>query len=188
MKHRCGYRFDCLCSCRPNGNAANDDAAMIARLFAARFRPHANPKDGNTVLSELISALQKFASKTQPHREARLDSKRLADIESQTSRTETQQRCNVTPAGTHRFRPRVPLNGPPAPPLALTPLLACDPQTDTKILWHIAKHAPQLRRWLIANPRADAALLEYVSQAGGPGVKEAFDVLFASFERINAKR
>ncbi|WP_338071668.1 hypothetical protein [Bifidobacterium apri] len=45
-------------------------------------------------------------------------------------------------------------------------------------LWLIAREYPHLRKWLIANPKADAALLEYVSQAGGPGVREAFDILF----------
>lgn len=66
---------------------------------------------------------------------------------------------------------------PPQPPLALTPAVACDPQTDMDVLWHIAREAPELRRWLAANPKADAALLEYVAQAGGPGVKEALTVL-----------
>ncbi|MCH9274814.1 hypothetical protein JS533_000725 [Bifidobacterium amazonense] len=66
---------------------------------------------------------------------------------------------------------------PPAPPIALTPLLACDPATDPDILWHIAREAPELRRWLVANPNADAALLEYVAQTGGPGVNAALTVL-----------
>ncbi|RBP97280.1 hypothetical protein CRD60_07575 [Bifidobacterium aemilianum] len=67
---------------------------------------------------------------------------------------------------------------PPEPPLELTPLLACSPDTDPEILWFIARQAPQLRRWLVANPRADASLLEYVSQAGGPGLDTAFSILF----------
>ncbi|MCH4209876.1 hypothetical protein [Bifidobacterium sp.] len=70
-------------------------------------------------------------------------------------------------------------NEPPQPPLALTPLVACSSEDDD-VLWHIAREAPELRRWLIANPRADANLLEYVAQAGGPGVKEGFEVLFES--------
>ena len=69
---------------------------------------------------------------------------------------------------------------PPAPPILLTPLVACDPDTDPQVLWHIARHAPELRRWLPANPAADAALLEYVAQAGGPGVREALTVLLDS--------
>lgn len=70
--------------------------------------------------------------------------------------------------------------GPPAPPIRLTPLVACDPDTDTDVLWHIAREAPELRRWLAANPKADAALLEYVAQRGGPGVKAALTVLLES--------
>lgn len=71
-----------------------------------------------------------------------------------------------------------PVGPPPAPPIRYTPTLACDPATDMGTLWQIARNHPHLRRWLIANPRADAEILEYVAQAGGPGVKEAFDVLF----------
>ena len=70
--------------------------------------------------------------------------------------------------------------GPPAPPIRLTPLVACDPDTDMDVLWHIAREAPELRRWLAANPTADAALLEYVAQRGGPGVKAALTVLLES--------
>lgn len=79
---------------------------------------------------------------------------------------------------------RRPGGDPPKPPLALTPRVACDPDTDEDILWHIARQAPELRRWLIANPAASAELLEYVSQAGGPGVARAFRVLFESMEAL----
>lgn len=67
---------------------------------------------------------------------------------------------------------------PPPPPLVVTPAMACDPDTDMPTLWLIAREHPHLRKWLIANPKADAALLEYVSQAGGPGVRDAFGILF----------
>jgi hypothetical protein len=60
-------------------------------------------------------------------------------------------------------------------------LLACE-TADEDILWHIAHEAPELRRWLVANPHADALLLEYVAQASGPGVNEAFHVFFASMD------
>ena len=66
---------------------------------------------------------------------------------------------------------------PPPPPLRLSPLLACDPATAPEVLWFIAEHEPELRRWLVANPSADAALLEYVAQAGGPGVNRALTIL-----------
>lgn len=65
----------------------------------------------------------------------------------------------------------------PPPPLRLSPLLACDPATAPEVLWFIAEHEPELRRWLVANPSADAALLEYVAQAGGPGVNRALTIL-----------
>lgn len=71
---------------------------------------------------------------------------------------------------------------PPEPPLKLTPAIACDPHTAGEVLWYIARHVPELRRWLVANPRADASLLEYVSQAGGPGVREALELLLESME------
>lgn len=71
---------------------------------------------------------------------------------------------------------------PPPPPLELTPLVAASPETDPEVLWHIARTAPELRRWLVANPRADAALLEHVSQAGGPGVRRALTVLLTSLD------
>nr|WP_318643736.1 hypothetical protein [Bifidobacterium platyrrhinorum] len=77
---------------------------------------------------------------------------------------------------------------PPAPPLELTPLVAADPATGMDVLWHIARTAPELRRWLVANPNADAALLEYVSQAGGPGVKRALTVLLDSLDSRQARR
>lgn len=75
-----------------------------------------------------------------------------------------------------RFYPGSPV---PEPPLKLTPLLATDPHADSDILWYIARNAPHLRKWLIANESASPELLEFVSQSGGPGVKEAFEVLFS---------
>lgn len=74
------------------------------------------------------------------------------------------------------------MTAPPSPPIRLTPAVAVSPDTPPEILWHIAQHAPELRRWLVANPRADAILLEYISQAGGPGVKQALEVLLESLE------
>ena len=66
---------------------------------------------------------------------------------------------------------------PPEPPLVPTALMATDPETDPSILWAIAREEPQLRRWLVANPAASPALLEAVSQLGGPGVRRALEVL-----------
>ena len=71
---------------------------------------------------------------------------------------------------------------PPEPPVRLTPTVASDPDTPTEILWHIARHAPHLRKWVVANRAADANLLEYISQQGGPGVRETLQMLFDSLE------
>ena len=60
------------------------------------------------------------------------------------------------------------MTAPPEPPIRLTPAVACSPDTDVAVLWHIAYHVPELRKWLVANPKADAPLLELVSQRGGP--------------------
>ena len=76
---------------------------------------------------------------------------------------------------------------PPAPPLALTPALAADPETSAEILWRIARDEPELRQWLVINPNADAGLLEYVSQAGGPGVRRALDVLLESLDALESE-
>ena len=85
--------------------------------------------------------------------------------------------------GTRAASRRPELN-PPTPPLLLTPCVAADPDTDMEVLWHIARHVPDLRRWLVVNPKADAHLLEYISQAGGPGVHRALKVLLDSLDRI----
>lgn len=76
---------------------------------------------------------------------------------------------------------------PPAPPLVLTPALAADPGTEAEILWRIAREEPELRQWLVINPNADARLLEYVSQAGGPGVRRALNVLFDSLDALESE-
>lgn len=76
---------------------------------------------------------------------------------------------------------------PPAPPLQPTPLMACDPATPPEILWRIARDEPSLRRWIVANPQADAALLEFISQAGGPYVRESLQILLDSMERRDAR-
>lgn len=60
--------------------------------------------------------------------------------------------------------------------------MACDPMTPRDVLWRIARDEPGLRRWIVANPAADAALLEFVSQVGGPYVRESLQILFDSME------
>lgn len=63
--------------------------------------------------------------------------------------------------------------------------MACDPETEPEVLWWIARHMPSLRRWIVANPAADADLLEYISQAGGPYVRESLQILLDSMDAGN---
>ena len=78
----------------------------------------------------------------------------------------------------HSIQPMAEMRAPPPePPLVPTALMATDPATDPSILWAIAREEPQLRRWLVANPAASPALLETISQLGGPGVRRALEVL-----------
>lgn len=63
--------------------------------------------------------------------------------------------------------------------------MACDPETEPEVLWWIARSAPSLRRWIVANPAADADLLEYISQAGGPYVRESLQILLDSMDAGN---
>ncbi|KFI78945.1 hypothetical protein [Bifidobacterium pseudolongum] len=72
---------------------------------------------------------------------------------------------------------------PPAPPIALNAVVASDPDTPLDVLWHIARHAPQLRKWVVVNRAADANLLEFISQQGGPGVRETLELLLDALER-----
>lgn len=71
---------------------------------------------------------------------------------------------------------------PPTPPITLTPLLACSPDTPQNVLWHIAEYAPHLRRWLVANPAATPAMLEYLAQVGDDEVGRALCILLESME------
>ncbi|WP_291526604.1 hypothetical protein [Bifidobacterium sp. UBA744] len=113
-----------------------------------------------------------------PHGRHRQDARRLA--------AQRLAEEHLSPAsGSDNSAPRTFIRhgAPPAPPLKLTPSVACNPNTDPAVLWHIAHSAPELRRWLVANPRATPQLLEYVAQAGGPGVHEAIEVLLDLLER-----
>lgn len=72
---------------------------------------------------------------------------------------------------------------PPAPPLQPTPMLAVSGDTPLPVLHHIVQYYPHLRKWVIANPQADAALLETISQLGGPDVKRCLTILLRSLEQ-----
>ncbi len=83
-------------------------------------------------------------------------------------------------------RPK-PLVDPPSPPIPLTPLVACSPDTPQDVLWHIAEYAPQLRKWLVANPSATPAMLDYLAQVGGPDVARALQILLESLESCGSQ-
>ena len=91
-------------------------------------------------------------------------------------------RLNAITIGRVRRAPAVHTT-PPDPPIQPTPAMACDPLTPDAVLWAIARERPDLRRWIVANPHADAELLEYVSQRGGPHVRESLSVLLDSLEQ-----
>lgn len=95
------------------------------------------------------------------------------------SLSSTSSVSSISSRNISRFYPGC---APPAPPLQLTPRVATDSQTPLEILWYIARNHPQLRFWLIANPASTPELLEYVSQAGGPLVKESFELLFTAHD------
>ena len=96
-----------------------------------------------------------------------------------TAGDQTRQGCAEGNEAARKRQAR--LNPPPAP-IRLTPLVACDPETSEEILWHIARYAPTLRKWVVANTAASPLLLEYISQQGGPGVKEALQMLLDVLE------
>lgn len=78
---------------------------------------------------------------------------------------------------------REPLLNPPLPPVLLTPQIACDPTTDPQILWHIARNAAHLRKWIVANSAASPELLEYIAQVSGPQVPQALTALLNCLEQ-----
>lgn len=92
-----------------------------------------------------------------------------------------RRRLATTCTGQHDG-PARPLD-PPTPPIALNAVVASDPDTPIDVLWHIARHAPHLRKWVVVNRAADANLLEFISQQGGPGVRETLELLLDALER-----
>lgn len=98
----------------------------------------------------------------------------------------TQRTRREPPPYQPKPRPK-PLVDPPSPPIPLTPLVACSPDTPQDVLWHIAEYAPQLRKWLVANPSATPAMLDYLAQVGGPDVARALQILLESLESCGSQ-
>ena len=82
----------------------------------------------------------------------------------------------------HGRRKAPPYQPKPRPKPLIEPLVACSPGTAQDVLWHIAEYAPRLRKWLIANPSATPAMLEYLAQVGGPDVARSLQILLESLE------
>lgn len=92
------------------------------------------------------------------------------------------EHLNQVQENTENFHKTQTKDLPPKPPIILTEQVACCENTDKEILWHIARNIPHLRKWVIANPAADAKILEYISQKGGPDVKHSLNVLLESYD------
>lgn len=120
---------------------------------------------------------------TRQTRQASAQSRRTASkrYEERAKRSKRHERRRAPPKYQPHARQRA-LVEPPAPPIELTPLVACSADTAQDVLWHIAEYAPRLRKWLVANPSATPAMLEYLAQVGGPGVPEALRILLKSLE------
>lgn len=67
-----------------------------------------------------------------------------------------------------------------------TPFTASDPATPAVALWHMAEHRPELRRWIVANTAAPAALINAIAHHGGPGVAQALSLLHESLHEPGA--
>lgn len=127
---------------------------------------------------------QRFQVKTRRARHAVRNNRRAQERRNATRATRRQSRR--TPPKYHpEPRPKA-LVEPPAPPIELTQLVACSAETAQDVLWHIAEHAPRLRKWLVANPSATPAMLEYLAQVGGPSVHEALRILLESLESLES--
>lgn len=66
-----------------------------------------------------------------------------------------------------------------------TLLAATDPATGEDELWRLARD-PELRRWIIANTAAPAALINEIARKGGPGVPDALAILMESLSQPGA--
>lgn len=72
-----------------------------------------------------------------------------------------------------------------APRVLATAQCASDPHTPLQDLWELAR-IPPLRRWIIVNTAAPAALINDIARAGGPGVRQAMRLLRESLQEPGA--
>ncbi|MDD6462230.1 MAG: hypothetical protein PUF51_07300 [Bifidobacteriaceae bacterium] len=111
---------------------------------------------------------------------------RSAGIQSARIRSARIRSARIAQAQTSQ--PQSPHSGPTAlRPTALRPTAQCasDPRTPVSELWELA-HIPELRRWIIVNTAAPAALINAIARAGGPGVREAMELLRESLQEPGA--
>lgn len=70
--------------------------------------------------------------------------------------------------------------------VSATAQCASDPRTPPQDLWELAR-IPELRKWIIANTAAPAALINAIAHAGGPGVRQAMQLLHDSLQEPGAE-
>lgn len=70
--------------------------------------------------------------------------------------------------------------------VSATAQCASDPRTPPQDLWELAR-IPELRKWIIANTAAPAALINAIARAGGPGVRQAMQLLHDSLQEPGAE-
>lgn len=108
------------------------------------------------------------------------------------SKHKSSRRSMSAPALTAPIAPAVPSvpAAASAPAAAIyvsaTAQCASDPRTPPQDLWELAR-IPELRKWIIANTAAPAALINAIARAGGPGVRQAMQLLHDSLQEPGAE-
>ncbi len=170
---------DLALNCTPESESlVSEIICMLMQEYKARRATHADRigADRANGFRRLLGIQEKRRPRT--HRATHRDARNLAHRAQRTRRE--------PPPYQPKPRPK-PLVDPPSPPIPLTPLVACSPDTPQDVLWHIAEYAPQLRKWLVANPSATPAMLDYLAQVGGSDVARALQILLESLESCGSQ-
>lgn len=108
------------------------------------------------------------------------------------SKHKSSRRSMSAPALTAPIAPAVPsvpaavIAPAAASRVSATAQCASDPRTPPQDLWELAR-IPELRKWIIANTAAPAALINAIARAGGPGVRQAMQLLHDSLQEPGAE-
>lgn len=108
------------------------------------------------------------------------------------SKHKSSRRSMSAPALTAPIAPAVPsvpaAASAPAEAIYVSATAQCasDPRTPPQDLWELAR-IPELRKWIIANTAAPAALINAIAHAGGPGVRQAMQLLHDSLQEPGAE-